>query len=148
MRENAMSEAVRNYYAPFGVLAPMHFYAWLATRHIELYGTTSEAMGEVALACRAHAQHSPRAYMRERPMTMEDYLASEMMATPFRKFDCCLETDGACAVVLTSAERAKDLAHDPVYIMGIAGTLTLPIVTFSSPLLLFYAVVDYSFRLL
>ncbi len=87
LRENAMSMAMYNYYAPFGVLSPMHFYAWLATRHRELYGTPDEAMGEVALACRAHAQHNPRAYMRDRPLTMEDYLSSEMMATPFRKFD-------------------------------------------------------------
>jgi len=120
LRENAMSEALRNYYAPYGCLAPMHFYAWLATRHSELYGTTSEEMGQVALACRAHAQHNPRAYMRDRPLTMNEYLASPMMASPFRRFDCCLETDGACAVVVTSAEKAQDLPHDPVYIMGVA----------------------------
>lgn len=118
--ENAMSSAVRNYYAPYGALAPMQYYAWLATRHRELYGTRDEEMGAVALACRAHAQHNPRAYMYGRPLTMEQYLASPMLATPFRLLDCCLETDGACAVIVTAAERAQDMRHDPVYIMGIA----------------------------
>jgi acetyl-CoA acetyltransferase len=118
--DNAMSQALRNYYAPYGALAPMQYYAWLATRHRELYGTTDADMGAVALTCRAHAQHNPRAYMYGRPLSMEQYLASPMLASPFRLFDCCLETDGACAVIVTSAERARDLRHDPVYIMGIA----------------------------
>ena len=74
----------------------------------------------MALTCRAHAQHNPRAYMYGRPMTLEQYLESPMMTTPFRILDCCLETDGACAVVLTSPERARDLRHDPIYIMGVA----------------------------
>ena len=118
--ENAMSRAVRNFYAPYGALAPMQYYAWLANRHRELYGTTDEQMAEVALASRGHAQHNPRAYMYGRPLTLEDYLKSPMLATPFRLLDCCLETDGACAVVVTSAERARDLRHDPVYVMGVA----------------------------
>ena len=74
----------------------------------------------MALASRSHAQHNPRAYMYGRTLTLEQYLQSPMVASPFRVLDCCLETDGACAVVVTSAERALDLRHDPVYIMGIA----------------------------
>ncbi|MCB1740009.1 MAG: transporter [Gammaproteobacteria bacterium] len=120
LRENAMSQAVRNFYAPFGALAPVHYYAWLATRHQQLYGVQPEDMAEIALTCRANAQSNPRAYMHGRPLTLDDYLAAPMMATPFRKLDCCLETDGACAVVVTSAERAADCARSPVYIMGIA----------------------------
>ncbi len=103
-----------------GALAPVQYYAWLATRHRELYGTTDEDMAQVALTCRENAQHNPRAYMYGRPLTLEQYLESPTMATPFRILDCCLETDGACAVVVTSPERAKDLRHDPVYIMGVA----------------------------
>ena len=118
--DNALSQALRNYYAPYGALAPVQHYAWLATRHRELHGTTDGEMGEVALASRFHAQHNPRAYMYGRTLTMEQYLQSPMVASPFRVLDCCLETDGACAVIVTSAERALDLRHDPVYIMGIA----------------------------
>jgi acetyl-CoA acetyltransferase len=118
--ENAMSRAVRNFYAPYGALAPVQYYAWLATRHRALYGTTDEQMGEVALTCRAHAQHNPMAYMYGRPLTMEGYLKSPLLASPFRLLDCCLETDGACAVIVTTPDRARDLRHDPVYIMGIA----------------------------
>ena len=118
--DNALSQALRNYYAPYGALAPVQHYAWLATRHREIHGTTDEKMGEVALASRFHAQYNPRAYMYGRTLTMEQYLQSPMVASPFRILDCCLETDGACAVVVTSAERALDLQHDPVYIMGIA----------------------------
>ena len=118
--DNALSQALRNYYAPYGALAPVQHYAWLATRHRELHGTTDEEMGEVALASRFHAQHNPRAYMYGRTLSMEQYLQSPMVASPFRVLDCCLETDGACAVIVTAAERALDLQHDPVYIMGIA----------------------------
>ena len=81
--ENALSQAVRNFYAPYGALAPVQYYAWLATRHRALYGTTDAQMGEVALTCRAHAQHSPLAYMYDRPLTMEGYLNSPLLASPF-----------------------------------------------------------------
>ncbi len=119
-RENAMSQAVRNFYAPYGALAPVQYYAWLATRHQSLYGVSEEDMGQVALTSRANAQSNPRAYMHDRPLDLEQYLASPLMATPFKVLDCCLETDGACAVIVTSPERARDLSHPPVYIMGIA----------------------------
>jgi acetyl-CoA acetyltransferase len=87
-------------------------------RHMHLYGTTSEDMGRVAVACRANANRNPRAVMHGRPMTLEDHQASRMVADPFHLFDCCLETDGAAAVVVTSAERARDLAKPPVEILA------------------------------
>ena len=98
----------------------LQMYAWLATRHSKLYNVGPEATGWIAMACRKHAQLNDRALTCGQPMTMDDYMRSRMVSSPFRLFDCCLETDGACAVVVTSAERAKDLPHRPVYISGAA----------------------------
>ena len=116
----ALATTIGEYYLPYGANVPVQWYAWLATRHQELYGTPEEALGTVAVTSRRHAQRNEKAYMQGRPLSMEDYLNARWVSKPFRLFDCCLETDGAAAVVLTSAERARDLEHAPVYISGIA----------------------------
>jgi acetyl-CoA acetyltransferase len=110
----------RDYYLPYGLTAPPQWYALMARRHMHEFGTTPEQLGAIALAMRKHAQLNDRAVMRGRALTMEDYLASPVIAGPYRLFDCCLETDGAAAVVVTSAERARDLPRRPVYVMGVA----------------------------
>lgn len=92
-------------------------YAMAARRHMEEYGTTSEQFGAVAVAARAWAQMNPLAQMRE-PLTLEDHQASRIIADPLRLLDCCLVSNGAVAVIVTSAERAKDLAQPPVYVRG------------------------------
>lgn len=108
----------RDYYLPFGLTAPPQWYALMARRHMHMYGTCPEQLGEVALAMRKHAQLNPAALMCGIPLTMSEYLASPMIADPYRMFDCCLETDGAAAYIVTTADRARDLRQRPVHIMA------------------------------
>ncbi len=117
---SSMTTAVRDFYLPYGAISPAQFYAWIAMRHMKMYGTKPEDMGAVAIACRKHAQLNPRAVMRGKPLSMEQYLQARWITEPFRLHDCCLETDGACAVVVTSSESARNLPHRPVLIMGAA----------------------------
>ena len=102
-----------------GYIAPAQEIAMAARAHMLRYGTTSLDLGRIAVQSRKHALDNERAMMRS-PMTLEDYFASPWIAEPFRKFDCCLETDGAVAVVVVSAERAKHLVHRPALIQGAA----------------------------
>lgn len=110
----------RDYYFPYGLTVPAHWFSIMARLHMDAFGTRSEHLGAVAVAQRKHAQLNPHALMRGKTMTMESYLASPMIADPFRLFDCSLECDGACAFVVTSLERARDLKQKPVFVMGIA----------------------------
>jgi acetyl-CoA acetyltransferase len=109
---------VNGYHEPFGLFSPAQMVALAARRHMHLYGTKSEHFGAIAVACRTHAQNNPNAVMRGRPITIEDHQNSRMIADPLRLLDCCLETDGGAAVVITSVERAKDLKQKPAYIMA------------------------------
>jgi len=107
------------YQAPYGFFTPPQQFALAARAHMAKFGTTHEQLGAVAVAQRAWAVENERARLRD-PITLDDYLASRWVVEPFRLFDCCLETDGAVAVVLTSAERARDLRQPPVLIRGAA----------------------------
>ncbi len=135
---------LRDFEVPYGILVPAHWYAQLAMRHMHEFGTTSRQLGAVAVACRKHAQLNERAIMRGRPMTIEDHQSSRMIVTPFRLFDCCLENDGAAAVVVTSAERAKGMKHRPVYIMGIAEGHPVPVDHIASRLDMFQVGLSYA----
>ncbi|MFT5175708.1 MAG: acetyl-CoA acetyltransferase [Gammaproteobacteria bacterium] len=104
---------------PLGANAPAQFYAPMVRRHMELYGTSSEQMAEVALTMRRHAMLNDNAIM-QKPMTLEDHQTSRMIADPLRLFDCCLESDGGAAVIVSASERAKDMAKAPIYISGVA----------------------------
>mgnify|MGYP001574705725 FL=1 len=109
------------YSAPFGMMSPAQALgAMQAQRHMHEFGTKAEHFGAIALASYKHAQRNPRAVMYGRPLTMDDYLRSRWIAEPLRLFDCCLETDGAAAVVITSTERASDMRQRPAYVMAAA----------------------------
>lgn len=118
----AMPGSELQFQQPYGLLFPAQSYALAARAHMERFGTTSEQLGVIAVQQRANAVDNERALMRT-PITMHDYLASRMIADPFRLFDCCLETDGACALVVTTTERAADLAQPVVTLQSFAATL-------------------------
>lgn len=101
---------------PFGATVPA-YYALIAQAHMHEYGTTSEQMAEIAVAARAHAALNPAAQMRD-PITVDDVMNSRLIADPLRLLDCSLVSDGGSAVILTSAEKAKDFPHQPVYLLG------------------------------
>ena len=95
-------------------------YAMVARRHMYEFGTTSEQLAAIAVAERKNASRNPLAVMQE-PITVEDVLASRMIAEPLHLLDCCLRTDGGGAIVLTAAERARSLRKPPVWVIGMAG---------------------------
>jgi acetyl-CoA C-acetyltransferase len=102
---------------PYGMLNPMGYYAMLARLYMDRCGATPEDLGAVAVNARRWAQLNAMAELRT-PLTMEEYLASPLICDPLRKADICLVSDGAGAMVLTRAERAKDLARQPVLVRG------------------------------
>src|SRR2546426_5237196 len=114
--------------APFGLAGPPTGYALAAAPHMHQFRTTSEQLAEVAVATRKWAALNPRAAMRD-PLTVDDVLASRMIAWPLRLLDCCLVTDAGGAVVVTSAERARDLPKRPVYVLGTGEASTHVIVS-------------------
>jgi acetyl-CoA acetyltransferase len=102
----------------YGAFGPVAQGAWIARRHMHLYGLTKRQMGALALTLREYANKRPEAVMYERKLTMDDYLNARMIVEPLCLFDCCLVNDGAVALIITSAERAKNYKKPPVYIMG------------------------------
>ena len=104
------------YEIPYGPLVPS-LYALIAQRHMHEYGTTGEQLAEIAAAIRSHAALNPRAHKRE-PISVADVMASRMISSPLHMLDCALVSDGACAVVVTSTARARDLRKPPVRLLG------------------------------
>ncbi len=119
-REQAMqtqsSTGHREFEIPYGPTVPA-YYALIARAHMDAYGTTPEQLAAVAVHARQHAVRNPAAQMRD-PITIDDVLNSRMIADPLHLLDCSLVSDGGAAVILTSAERAGDFPHHPVYILG------------------------------
>jgi acetyl-CoA acetyltransferase len=104
------------YEQPYGLTVPA-YYALIGQAHMAEYGTTAEQFAEVAVSCRAHATRNPAAQMRD-PISVDDVLESRMIADPLHLLDCSLVSDGGSAVIVTSAERAADFSHAPVYLLG------------------------------
>jgi len=105
---------------PFGILRPVDEIAMLTRRYMHEYGGTRDHLANVAIAFRKHAARNPNSTMGHKPLTRDDYMNARWISEPLCLFDNCLETDGALAVVLTSAERARDLPHPPALIHSFA----------------------------
>jgi acetyl-CoA acetyltransferase len=105
---------------PMGLSTPAATVAMQARRYMHEYGATSEDFGRVAVADRRHAATNPNAFFYERPITLEEHQASRMIVDPLHLLDCCQESDGAVALVIVSAERARDLAQTPAVITAAA----------------------------
>jgi len=106
--------------APYGVMSPAQKYGMRNMRFNHDHGVERSALRAVSMASYYHAQKNPRAVMNGRPLTEEGYDNSRWICEPYRLFDCCLENDGAAALVLVSADRARDLKHQPAYLLGVA----------------------------
>ena len=103
---------------PFGQLTPASWVAMVARRYMHLYGATSEDFGRVAVAGRKHAANNPAAWFHNEPITLEDHQASRWIVDPLHLLDCCQESDGGQALVVVSAERARDLPNKPALIVA------------------------------
>lgn len=114
-RPNAMASLEPIY----GIVGALPRYAMAAQRHMDLFGTTQEQLAAVAISQRQWAAMNPRASKRE-PLDLDGYNASPWVVEPFHVLDCCLVSNGGVAVIVTSAERARDLKQPPVYIRGFA----------------------------
>ncbi|MER5742765.1 MULTISPECIES: lipid-transfer protein [unclassified Streptomyces] len=105
---------------PFGLLTPASWVAMAAQRYLHTYGLTPEAFGHVAVTDRRHAARNPAAYFYGKPITLADHAASRWIVEPLRLLDCCQETDGGQAIVVTSTERARDLRRPPAVVVAAA----------------------------
>ncbi|MER5307056.1 lipid-transfer protein [Streptomyces sp. NPDC002773] len=119
-REPSAEGAALGWQLPFGLLTPASWVAMAAQRYLHTYGLTPDAFGHVAVTDRRHAARNPAAYFHGKPITLADHAASRWIVEPLRLLDCCQETDGGQAIVVTSAERARDLPNPPAVILAAA----------------------------
>jgi acetyl-CoA acetyltransferase len=112
--------ATFGWYLPFGLVTPAAWVAMVATRYMHEFGATSEDFGRVAVAARKHAATNPAAWFYGKPITLADHQASRWIVEPLHLLDCCQESDGAVALLVVSAERARDLRHPPALIAAAA----------------------------
>jgi len=115
-----------SFVVPYGITTPAQQFAMVAMRHMWETGTTEEHLAAVCMTFYEHAQRNPRAVLYGKPLTLEQYKASPYIVEPFRIHDCCVETDEANAIIVTSAERARDCRQPPVYVMGVSARNCVP----------------------
>jgi acetyl-CoA acetyltransferase len=101
---------------PNGLTAPVQFFALIAQRHMFQFGTTHEQLAQISVTFREAANRNPRAQMHKVPLSLDECATADLISDPLRKFDCCLQTDGAAAFIVTTPERARDLAQKPVFV--------------------------------
>ncbi|MBM4269813.1 MAG: lipid-transfer protein [Deltaproteobacteria bacterium] len=109
-----------SWYSPFGLTTPASWVAMFAQRYLHDYGATTEDFGRVAVADRKHAANNPKAWFYEQPITLEDHQKSRWIVEPLRLLDCCQESDGGQAIIVTRPDRARDLKQKPVLIRAAA----------------------------
>ncbi|MFD7340062.1 lipid-transfer protein [Streptomyces violascens] len=119
-REPSAEGAALGWSLPFGLLTPASWVAMAAQRYLHTYNLTPEAFGHVAVTDRRHAANNPAAYFHGKPITLADHAASRWIVEPLRLLDCCQETDGGQALVVTTTERARDLRQRPAVITAAA----------------------------
>jgi acetyl-CoA acetyltransferase len=117
---HAAQSLKQNLEVPFGWFPQPVYFATIMRRHMLEFGTTEEQFGAVAVSCRRHANLHPGAVMRDKTMTLDDYMAAPMLADPLRLFDSCLISDGGAAYVTTTIERARDLQRPPAVVLGVS----------------------------
>jgi acetyl-CoA acetyltransferase len=115
-----------SFVVPYGITTPAQQFAMVARRHMWETGTTEEHLAAVCMTFYEHAQRNPRALLYGKPLTMEKYRDSPYVVEPFRVHDCCVETDEANVVIVTSAERARSLRRPPVYVLGVSARNCVP----------------------
>ncbi|MFF8808581.1 lipid-transfer protein [Streptomyces omiyaensis] len=119
-REPSAEGAALGWQLPFGLLTPASWAAMAAQRYLHSYGLTPEVFGHVAVTDRRYAATNPAAWFHGKPITLADHAASRWIAEPLRLLDCCQETDGGQAIVVTTPERARDLRHPPAVVLAAA----------------------------
>lgn len=119
-REPSAEGAALGWSLPWGLLTPASWVAMTAQRYLHAYNLTPEAFGHVAVTDRRHAANNPAAYFYGKAITLADHAASRWIVEPLRLLDCCQETDGGQAIVVTTAERARDLRQKPAVITAAA----------------------------
>ncbi|MFD5371010.1 lipid-transfer protein [Streptomyces sp. NPDC127103] len=119
-REPSAEGVALGWQLPFGLLTPASWVAMIAQRYLHTYGLTPDAFGHVAVTDRRHAARNPAAYFHGKPITLADHAASRWIVEPLRLLDCCQETDGGQAIVVTTVERARDLRCPPAVILAAA----------------------------